>query len=468
MDFIAPLSSCQIQYKIEKYKSHVHNKQVGRKLITLFLSFLVLLFIPGISFTQEEPASSGVAVPDIYPIPPNEPGFLGQDHSYSVTFRGNGEAVVALKVALTNKGETPLSEVKLRVPRISPQEFFVYQVIKEPSCIRYLTDSACAEYQEPDYYGYWWSKTRYQKAQSEFEEDTLTITLPQAVSADKTGSYLVYFRAMGYAQKNIFGAYKFTFETIKVEDDIRNLTLGISTDSDLVLRGATGEVNYRFEDAGVALKGVGGAPAESSAIDTFYNQIGYGSLVKTASSLAPLESYSVSSSFADTRIKLYAKEILIGVGIFLGILAMVLIVARIILKRQSARAQGAQAPSFDTKNLFLSLGISFASASFITGYTILAILAATYLIRSVGYDLQAVVTIFVVIISFAVYALLLFAPGIYLGAKKSVGWGIATIILTVVWMFLFLGAGLLIYLAVRIPNVYPGPIIPLQRESLQY
>ena len=273
---------------------------------------------------------------------------------------------------------------------------------------------------------------------------------------------------MGYAQKNIFGAYKFTFETIKVEDDIRNLTLGISTDSDLVLRGATGEVNYRFEDAGVALKGVGGAPAESSAIDTFYNQIGYGSLVKTASSLAPLESYSVSSSFADTRIKLYAKEILIGVGIFLGILAMVLIVARIILKRQSARAQGAQAPSFDTKNLFLSLGISFASASFITGYTILAILAATYLIRSVGYDLQAVVTIFVVIISFAVYALLLFAPGIYLGAKKSVGWGIATIILTVVWMFLFLGAGLLIYLAVRIPNVYPGPIIPLQRESLQY
>jgi len=228
-----------------------------------------------------------------------------------------------------------------------------------------LTDNTCVEYQEPDYYGYWWSKTKYQKAQSEFEGDTLTITLPQAISGDKTGSYLVYFRAMGYTQRNIFRAYKFTFETVQVEDDIRNLTVGVSTDSDLILRGATGEVNYRFEDAGVALKAVGGAPAESSAIDTFYNQIGYGSLVKTASSLAPLESYSVSSSFADTRIKLYAKEILIGVGIFLVILSLVLIVARIILKRQSARAQGTQGSSFDTKNLFLSLGVSFASASLI-------------------------------------------------------------------------------------------------------
>src|SRR3990172_9881751 len=155
---------------------------------TLLILALLLLLFPLFSFTahaQDEPASSGVARPDIFPVPNPEPGFLGQDHSYSVTFRGNGEAVVALKVALTNKGETPLSEVSLRVPKVSPQEFFIYQVIKEPSCTRYLTDNACAEYQEPDYYGYWWSKTKYQKAQSEFSGDTLKVILPQAIPADK-------------------------------------------------------------------------------------------------------------------------------------------------------------------------------------------------------------------------------------------------------------------------------------------
>ena len=446
----------------------MHNKPVGRKLFIALLSFLILLFSPGFSFAQEEPASSGVARPDIFPLPNPEPGFLGQDHSYSVTFRGNGEAVVALKVALTNKGETPLSEVSLRVPKVSPQEFFIYQVIKEPSCTRYLTDNACAEYQEPDYYGYWWSKTKYQKAQSEFSGDTLKVILPQAIPADKNGSYLVYFRAMGYAKKNIFGAYKFTFETLQVPDDIRNMTVGISTDSDLVLRGATGEVNYRFGDVATSLKAVvGAAPTESSSIDTFYQQIGHGTLIKNASSLASLESYTVSSSFADNRIKLYAKEIFVGVGVFLGILAVVLVVLRLILKRSQSKTEGTTVATFNSKSLVICLGVSFVSALVISGYTILAIIAASYLASTVGYQFQAVLTIFIVVISFAIYALFLFAPGIYLGAKKGIGWGIATVALTVFFLLIFLGIGLLVYLAVRNPSVYPGPIPLGGMESIK-
>ena len=414
---------------------------------------------------QEEPASSGTSL-DIFPVPNPEPGFLGQDHSYSVTFRGNGEAVVALKVALTNKGNTELSEISLRVPKVSPQEFFVYQVIKEPSCIRYLTSNVCAEYQEPDYYGYFWSKTKYQKAQSEFSGDTLKITLPQAVSSNKTGGFFVYYRAMGYAKKNLFGAYNFDFETFQVEDDIRNLTIGISTDSDLVLRGATGEVNYRFEDAGTSLKAVGGvAPAESSAIDSFYNQIGYGSLVKTASSLAPLESYTVSSSYADTRIKLYAKGVIAGVGIFLGILVVALIIVKMIFKKEGTDGGKTSIAKLDSRNIFLMLGVSFASSLLIAGYSFLAIVAATLLSRSLGYEFQTVFALLIVVISFAVYALLLFTPGIYLGVKKGIGWGIATIFLTVLWMFIFLGVGVLIYLAVKGSSPYSSPIIPLGIES---
>ena len=499
-----------------------------RKLIISFLAFILPLFFFSIPIrAQEEPASSGVAIPDIYPLPPTQPGFLGQDHFYTVTFRGNGEAVVALKVALTNKSDKATSEVTLRVPKVSPQEFFVYQVIRTPVCNRYSgaisypnlqkyidssgvcknyhtlnacdqaqangancswyicassclqtgsptaavckTESTCEESSEPDYYGYYWSQSKYQKAQSELSGDTLKITLPQAISSNKSGSFFVYYRALGYAKKDIFGAYQFTFETLQVEDDIRNLTVGISTDSDLVLRGATGEVQYRFEDAGQSLKAVGGvAPAESSAIDSFYNQIGYGTLVKTASSLAPLESYTVSSGYADSRLKLYAKQALIGIGIFLGLMALIVVVVKILFRKTGPKLQGSAPAPFDSKSLILGLGVSFGSALLVAGYTLLAILAVNFLARSVGYEFQTALLIFVVVISFAVYALILFAPGIYLGVKRGVGWGMATIFLTVFWMLIFLGVGLLIYLSLKTPIDYPMPIPLGGVETRQY
>jgi len=442
-------------------------KKVLFSIICFFLVLISRFYFTPLIFAQESSGSSGVAVPDIFPIPNPEPGFLGQDHSYSVTFRGNGEAVVALKVVLTNKGESPLSEATLRIPKVAPQEIFVYQVLRDPVCSRFLNDNTCLETQEPDYYGYYWSKSRYQKSQSEYSGDTLKVILPQAIASNKSGSFFVYFRAMGYAEKNMFGAYQFSFESFQVDDDIRNLTVGISTDSDLVLRGATGDVNYRFEDASPSLKAVGGggAPAESSAIDTFYNQIGYGSLVKTASSLAPLESYTVSSSYASTRIKLYAKEAAWGVGIFLGLMVLAVVVSRILLRKSNSGQGGTKVTSFDSRSLILSLGVSFGSAALVSGYSVLAILAVGFLTRNIGYDFQAAATILVVVISFAVYALFLFAPGIYLGAKKGMGWGIATLFLTVFWMLIFLGVGLLIYLSVRTPNSYPGPI-PLGGASL--
>ena len=437
--------------------------------LTLLAIFSLFILSSGSLLAQEDQSSQGVAIPDIYPLPPTEPGFLGQDHAYSVTFRGNGEAVVSLKVVLTNKADSPLTDVALRIPRVEPREIFVYQVLREPVCIRYLTDNTCAETQEPDYYGYYWSKAKYQKAKSDYSGDTLVVSLPQAIGANKSGSFFVYYRALGYAKKDIFGAYQFTFETLQVEDDIRNLTVGISTDSDLVLRGATGEVQYRFEDAGQSLKAVGGvAPAESSAIDTFYNQIGYGTLVKTASSLAPLESYTVSSGYADSRLKLYAKQALIGIGIFLCLMALIVVVAKILFRKTGPKLQGSAPAPFDSKSLILGLGVSFGSALLVAGYTLLAILAVNFLARSIGYEFQTALLIFVVVISFAVYALILFAPGIYLGVKRGVGWGMATIFLTVFWMLIFLGVGLLIYLSLKAPIDYPIPIPLGGVETRQY
>ena len=119
---------------------------------------------------------------------------------------------------------------------------------------------------------------------------------------------------------------------MKADDDIRNLRVGISTDSDLFLRGAKGEVEYRFEEP--ALKSIDaagiGAPQESVAIDRFVKNIGQGRITKTASNLAPLESYKVEGSYAKSKLALYGKELLIFVAVVLAIFAGLVLLVKFV------------------------------------------------------------------------------------------------------------------------------------------
>lgn len=503
---------------------------MARKLLIIISSFLFLLGLLASRVLAQEQgekveSSEGITAPD-YILPPPEPGpgFLGQDYSYTVVFRGNGEGVVSLRVVFTNKGDESLSEISLRVPKVEPKELSVYQVIRESRCIRYgpttypnlqkyknLSGSCplystlascnqaqtrgescswhscvnsclatgsptsevcsskreCVEYQEPDYYSYY-GASKYQKAQSEYKGDTITVTLPQPIKPSSSGSYFVYFRAFGYAKKNIFGAYKFTLETLKVEDDIRSLRVGVNTDSDLVLHGAKGEVQYRFEDVGTSTFGAAGvaAPEASPAIDRFYSSIGQGKITKTASNLAPLESYTVSGSYATNRLRLYAKEIAIGVAAALVLLALAVIVVRLILKKigklgesePQAQQKAGRLPE-TTRLLLSSAGLGLVSSILIVGYTALVIVLGVFLSSLVSYRYEAVLILFLVFISFSVYPLLLFGPALYLGVKKGAGWGIATVAATILWLILFLGLAAIVFFLLG--QGAPRPIVPL-------
>lgn len=465
---------------------------VGRKLLIIVASLFFLLgILASPTFAQQDAAvesSQGmVAEPDILipPLPPpGEPGFLGQDHNYSVVFRGNGEAVVSLKVAFTNKTDDPLTDVNLRIPKVQPGEVSVYQVMREKRCIRYefrildpvtrvYPPQVCAEYQDPDYYQAYYSGSKYQKAEHELDIDTLKVTLPNEVEPNKSGSFFVYFRALGYAKKNLYGAYKFTFETLKVEDDIRNLRVGINTDSDMVLRGATGEVQYRFEEDTVASfeKAALGAPVASVAIDTYYSSIGQGRITKTASNLAPLESYEVTSSFATNRLKLYGKEAAITAIVIVVLLVIFALILKFALKWfrkkevSDTRKAGEVQFSPNVRLSLTSFGISFATSILILGYTFAVIVGASLLNNIIGYQFQQVIGIFILIISVAVYAVLLFAPAIYFGTKKGIGWGILTVVLTILWLVFYMVVAIFFLFLLRGPSSR-GPVLPLL-ESLR-
>jgi len=444
----------------------------------LAIIFAGILFIPGVFvgnvFAQESEssgASSQMIAPDfVPPYPGGEPGFLGQDHAYTVVFRGNGEAVISARVVLTNKGETPLSEISLRLPKVEPKDVFVYQVLREKQCARYgvsVYDPAtrtypqvCEEYADPDYYSYW-GVSKYQKANVAIEGDTVKITLLSPIKANGSGSYFMYFRTGGFVDKNVFGAFNYEFETLKVNDDIRNLSVGIDVDSDLYLKGVKGEIDYRIDfTSAESFKGVGGAaPVANSAIDSFYGNIGYGRITKTASNLGPLESYTVTGSYATNKLKLYGKELLI---VFFAVLTMVctlIIVYKVVSKRQKNPKADIKSES-TAKMLAASAGIGFISSFLLAGYTVLVIVLGNLITPILAYQYNPIFVLFLVLISFGVYALILFAPGVYLGIKKGVGWGISVVVATIIWLIIFLVIAVAVLFLLG-ESTYPGPIVPL-------
>lgn len=436
------------------------------KKIFVWLLVFVNLFAFQAFAQQDTSGQSIIKDPSSPSLPFN---FLGQEHYYSVTFRGNGEAIVTQKIIIYNNQDFDLYSLNLRVPKIIPQDILALQVIKQPGCRLYDIPSPiplqrnyleqpvpsgnsstmpCLEYEQPDYSSWSYGNYKYQKAPTSFAGDTLSITFPNAIKPNQSGSFLLYFRGFGYAKKNSFGAYDFAFESLKVEDKIRNLTIGITTDSNLYLKGAKANVNYRFEESYTnALKTAPqfGAAAPNAQFDSYYNQIGQGQITKTAKDLQSLDSYTVKGTYADSYLKLNAKGILFG--IFLLVIVITLIV--IAVKKLLIRFSRVKVTPFTDKKIIPSsssprivtfgkaLLLSFLASLFILIYTFVLIIVPRIFYSSL-YDLQTIIQILTVIISIPIYLLLLFCPAIYLGRKNSLWWGILTFTLTILWLIFYL------------------------------
>ena len=447
-------------------------KFVFINLFIIFLSSFLLFYFYRSVYAQESFApsvSTDIANP-IYPDGYQQNAFLGQNHSYSVVFRGNGEAVVSARVVVANSDDKDLEELSLRIPKANVSDIYVFQIFKQKRCVRYTQTvydpvtrsyppAVCAEYQDPDYYNdYSYYSAKYKKAEYELNNDTLVIKIPEGIAADKAGAFFIYFRALGYAKKNAYKAFDYTFETLQAEDSIRSLNIGISTDSDLFMKGVTGEVNYRFQDLSptIAKLGVGGASemgVSNSALDSYVTNIGQGSIYKSASNLAPLESYTVKGSYADSRIKLYGKEITIAAIVLLSLLVLFIIISIVVyrlLKRRdnplkkapegstTVKEKGFKIQNTSSGRMFLVVTlIGFVDSLIIAVYTVSIVFFASFISRSVTYTYQGLVVLILVIISILIYLLLIVSPGVILGVKKSVAWGMGAVISTILWLILW-------------------------------
>lgn len=300
----------------------------------------------------------------VMPIPPPDTStVLGQEHAYSVLFRGNGDAVVTMRAAFTNDESSQTNTVSFRIPRVEPRRISAFQVIREP---------------EFDYFQ-WYGQAKYQKAKTDFSGDTLTITLPQSIKPNKSGAVFVIYSATGYTKKDLFGAYSYAFETFKVEtSSVSKATIGVSVDSDLVLAGAKGQVNYRFSesDAMMVASSAEKMAVQSPQLDQLYSQIGYGTITKNVSHLEPLESYTVRGRFADSWLRLYAKRLLLGILAFLAFVVGIILIGKRLVKNLTKQQAGV---------LALGLGVFGLAVAFLLMITVGIVLVILLLLRNAWY-----------------------------------------------------------------------------------
>jgi hypothetical protein len=460
-----------------------------KKYLPLLFGLGLLALLPGASFAQSGavqsmPAQTVPAMPaknmPLVPIPPQTTLPFGQSHFYTVTLRGNGDAIVYLKTVFSNKGEASLSEMKFTFPK-APQNLAVYQVSREPQCISYkptimTLDSQsnapakdmlmrgyyppeaqeCAEYQEPDYQ-YGWGNATYAKAQATLEGDAAIVTLPKPVKSFGAGSLIFAYSLPQITKRDLFGAYDFAFDTVKVDDTIKDLQVGLMTDPDYYLKDAKGTINYQAKDT-VSFAGAAPMVAEravsNAQFDQFYSQIGQGTVVKSAANLQSNESYATRGTYADSKIKLYSKELLWGI---FGV--VIFLVFAFGLLYWGGKKLGKVQP-VKTFAFIPVLGLSFSSSLGIVVYTGVLFGLSYFFGQFFQYSysfIYPLLFLMLAIISLSVYSLLLFAPGLFLGIKKGMLAGIITVILTIFWLIFY--SIVLVGLLFLFSNNNSGPVL---------
>lgn len=431
---------------------------MNKKILSL-LTFVFIFFIPLIAVLHAQSPEMMRPMPASQVLPAQP---FGQTHSYSVTLRGNAEAVVSMKAVFTNYEEATMSALTLQVPKGEIKNISAYQVIIEPQCAQYVsepitqgiekgtrTNSAyqekCISYNDPDYYnGYYYGNMKYIKALVNTDADSIVVTLAQGVGPQKSGSIVLYYRATGLVKKDTFGAFNYSFETLKSDTTIRSLSVGVNTDSDLFLEGTDQSVNYDTSISSAPLMardaGMKQGSFMSPEFDSYYMGIGYGRITKSTSDLQPFDSFTVEGRYAKSRSQLYGKRFVIGGLIVVGLLILVGVLLYKLVKslKKNYTTSSQKSSSSSSHPILMMVGLGLLSSLGAAIYTVFLYIFMTMMERVYYSDVNTLIMLFIVLISGAIYIVLIFGPALFVGWKKGVWWGVGTLFITIILLTLYL------------------------------
>jgi hypothetical protein len=275
------------------------------------------------------------------PIVAAEDLLFGEQQSYSVTMRGNGEAVVTARVVFNNSSDKDKTGFDFEVPKLAVSEMVGFQQHIQTACQDYgdikplgngttqLQSSAssaagassaavlprpCLKYAEPDYASPVYGTTS--------TYDKLTIKalgggkyhaeLPKAVPVGQSGALLLSYAGKGYAASQL-GAYKLDFQTLKVGERIKHATVALDVDSGLYLLDGKSKVSYSSSNVSKSAAPLqAGAAASTRELDSLSQSVGSGgSLSEEASDLAPGDVLNVRGTYADATWKLHPVRLVL-------------------------------------------------------------------------------------------------------------------------------------------------------------
>ena len=397
----------------------------------------MLMLVPGVF---------GLSIAEPYPVPYP----TGTNHYYTVTFDGEGEALVSAKITIVNTGDDNLTTIEIEIPGEAVRIINIVQeaqtvqkrcikydnicVIREEQvCIEYSSDGSCTDYRTvrhhckyrqqqcvawEEFYGYPLQYFKLAADQQRLSHSSLLkIPLEQAAPPGESATILLTYKATGYAQKSL-GVWSFKFQTPKRAVDTEHVRVSISTTPEFTLAGGEAEVDYLPEVAFAAASPDGVASQEMT---DYSRRIEYHSgFVKESYGLDPWESLHVDGAYAKSKALLHKGRIVFG---FAGVATLLGLCYLGITRIRFKKMKG---------NIPVLIGlVSFSSAVslmtlFVMGGWILGNLY--YWMDSIG-----------LLLAFALVVMglaLLFGPPVLLGLKKGFLPGLITFVATVVWVIM--------------------------------
>jgi hypothetical protein len=455
-------------------------KHIKQSLALVLILGLSLANLGGLAIAQEQEASTsdstapdiGRIKPPIYPDNSNSLLF-GQKHSYSVVFRGNGEAITYAKLVIPNQEEQALTEFSFEIPKVDVSEIIMYQMKLPPECIRYnYTDpnNPCVEYRDPDYgqdYYYYGSgqTAEYTRIKYTKSDNIYNLKLPNLVETNKSTAIILSYATKGYVNES-FGLYKFNFETIKVNSRIQNIRVAVDVDSDLLLKGQQSFVNYN-ETGFVPMAKLGDSSAVSSReLDRVVSSIGsYGSIIKESKSLASNETFNVKGEYAKNWFRLYLTEIIITIIVIVIIISIIYFISKYISAKHKKSSDYSTKTQDKNSNIINKNSIHLFNLTnvLVSLVTVILLIIINIVLRvlnqynswqSLIYD--TTFSSLISVITNLLYTSIILAPAIMFGLRRGWGDALSIVILQFIWFILILSLYFILF-QTGITEIIPMP-----------
>lgn len=399
---------------------------------------------------------------------------FGQQHSYSVTYRGNGESVTTARLVVTNHNDRPKTNFAFEAPGLDITDILGFQQTStSQKCVSYTPVSGtgvratppCLEYAQPDYtqassYYDATVSTDYKKLTIKRDGNRFSFDLPTPVAVNQSTAFILSYAGKGYARA-AWGGYDLQFQTLKVDERISSATVAVDVDSDLFLKDATSQVNYTQGGNGSAAQldaSIANTGASSKALDSVVSAIGQGGgFTKTAKDLATGDTLTVKGRYADAAWKLNLAQLAIAAGVLAFIIVVVILFVLWNRRRVGRNAATRHPEAADMSVAHQRQTMTWQTVA--SPVYVIAGLLTAVMLAAITWGIQAYsnetsygssdtfTSMLVAILAILAYVLAVFGPVVWL-AVRAKNWKVAVVVVS--WQIFWLVVVLFVYvLAIR-------------------